>query len=45
VPATVLIPAFTTDMIGCETQITYSCLSCTDPAFANYLTGPERVVV
>lgn len=44
-PATVLIPAFTTDMIGCETQIVYSCPSCTDPAFANFLTGPDKVVI
>jgi hypothetical protein len=45
VAATVLIPAFTTDVVGCETQIAYSCSSCTDPAFANYFTSPERMVV
>jgi hypothetical protein len=39
------IPAMTTDITGCETMLVYSCSTCTDPSFAQYLTLPDRVSI
>jgi hypothetical protein len=42
-PSPILLTGFTTEILGCETQVVYSCSAC--PSFVTYQSSPDRIAI